>query len=132
MILLDKCQQCWLKKLKCPSSKATQIFFSRKISTLAYMPTGRLKSLRNEYINLIALRKAKIAYNFGLCECSRVKFNNALNNWVLLFSQVWLENLGKLPGLQPRSQQHQIPCLLNLDQRKVKRRPRGTNAPKIQ
>ena len=29
---------------------------------------------KNEtYINPVAVRKAKIVYNFGLCECNRVK-----------------------------------------------------------
>ena len=30
-------------------------------------------SLNNDFVNPIALRKAKIVYNFGLSECNRVK-----------------------------------------------------------
>ena len=45
--------------------KSSSYFFTKNISTLDFVCTGRL--------NPIALRNAKIVYNFGLSECSRVK-----------------------------------------------------------
>ena len=38
------------------------------------------------YINRIALRKAKIAYNFGLSVCNRVKLMDSDNDWLLVVS----------------------------------------------
>ena len=38
-------------------------------------------SVTYDFVNSIALRKAKIVYNFGLSECNRVK---RLNYWALI------------------------------------------------
>ena len=45
------------------------------------------------FIDSIALRKAKIVYNFGLCECNRFKKPNLLNiaykKWAVEVSDCW-------------------------------------------
>ena len=43
------------------------------------------ESLTDDFINPIALRKAKIVYNFGLSECNRVKLDN---NQTLIVNQL--------------------------------------------
>ena len=48
---------------------------------------------KNSLLNSIALRKAKIAYNFGLSECSRV--NELISSFV---SGPFVLSLGALSG----------------------------------
>ena len=60
------------------------IFFPLKgISLLGGMP-----------LNLIALRMAKIAYNFGLFECSRVKAHGYIFSNSAIFLSVLPKNFG--------------------------------------
>ena len=54
-----------------------------KILPLDFMAEDLTNSLTNDFVNPIALRKAKIVYNFGLSECNLVKLYSALNNRAL-------------------------------------------------
>ena len=50
------------------------ILSTKILTPFDILSTLRLnKSLTNNFVNLIALRKAKIVCNFGLSECNRVK-----------------------------------------------------------
>ena len=52
-------------------------------------PKLKMKIFNDRWsLNPIALRKAKIVYNFGLSECNRVKIENENNNMKTLTAEI--------------------------------------------
>ena len=75
-----------------------------------------------KYLNPIALRKAKIVYNFGLSECNRVKLNEWATEWVwymysqLLISQTLISQNNLfyfIPSSDSSAYLKQIKCILS-------------------
>ena len=56
------------------NAKAPYPFSAKNVTANDFLSTERLnKSLSNDFVNPVALRKAKTLKSFGLSECNRVK-----------------------------------------------------------